>query len=164
MFEFYYKKHFANTKKNESQNTGPFCWCLMLSPCLPAAAAEHQAPLVEFPPILTTHVAWTRPRPRHLRARPSCCASSGPRSPSSCSSCSSLASPAWCPWPSRTTAAITPTTLPAPFIPCCATPTDLHPYEKQLDLHLQLLPRTQLNPVNVFSSPSCPEATNSLLF
>lgn len=94
--------------------------------CLPAAGADHQAPLAAFPPVLTFRMAFPPPP---QKASPSCCGSSGPRFPSSWSSCSWLVSRAWCPWRRRTTAATTPTTLPAPSTPCCATPTDLHPSE-----------------------------------
>lgn len=122
-------------------NSGLFSAVFNLCLCLPAAGADHQAPLAAFPPVLTFRTASPRrplPPPPPQRASPSCCGSSGLRSPSSCSSCSSSAWPAWCQWPRRTTAATTPTTSPAPSIPCCATPTDLHPYEKQLNIYLLL--------------------------
>lgn len=106
--------------------------------CLPAAGADHQAPLDAFPPILTFRTASPRQPPLPQRASPSCCGSSGLHSPSSCCSCSSLAWPAWCPWRRRTTAATMPTTSLAPSIRCCATPTDLHQYEPQLNIYLLL--------------------------
>ena len=134
-------------------NSGRLSALFNLSLCPRAAGADHQAPLAAFPPVLTFRTASPR-RPPPQRVPPSCCGSSGPRSPSSFSSCSSSAWPAWFPWRRRTTAATTPTTLPAPSTQCCATPTDLRPYENRLNISLTALPRTpRVTPVNVSSSP-----------
>ena len=118
---------------------------------LPAVWADRQGPLAALPPVLTSQTACPPPPPPpHPRASPpSCCVSSGPRSPSSCCSCSWSAWPAWCPWRRRTTAATTPTTLPAPSIPCCATPMDLRLYEGQFTELPAALPRTPRSRMNV---------------
>lgn len=128
-----------------------FNFCL----AFPAAGADHQAPLAAFPPVLTF---WTvPPHPPPPRTTPSCCGSSEPHSPSTFCSCCSSAWPALCPWRRRITAATTPTTSPAPSIPCCATPTDLRPYEEQLNLSTYCFAKDS---TECFLLTLCPKATD----
>lgn len=134
---------------------------------LPAAGADHQAPLAAFPPVLTSQTSLHQLPPPPQRISPSCCGSSGQRSPSTCSSCSSSAWPVWFPWRRRTTAATTPTTSLAPSIPCCATPTDLRPYEEQLIFVFIFFKSTycfakdSTDSCECFLFTLCPKGTNS---